>query len=100
MPTGSSTTYVIEVRRRIPEDAQLCDQGVLLYTVDATVRTGHDPIQVRSAHADSDQTTVNRCGPKYDAAFDLGTGEVATYEDPALKRNGAGHALILSGDVP
>ena len=82
IPTGPSTAYVLEVRRPIGKDGSLCDQGVLIYTVDANAVSGFGPIQVIPAHGDD--ALANECGRFYDAPFDLGPGEVALYEDPAV----------------
>ena len=81
LPMGPSAAYVIEGRRKIGEDSGLCDTGVLVYSVDATIRTGYGPVRVRPAQRDTSSTLVNRCGPLYNAPFDKAEGEVATFED-------------------
>jgi M6 family metalloprotease-like protein len=83
VPTGMYTALVIENRQRVGTDAVACDSGVLIYSVDATVTTGSMPIRVISAHpgGDADPSLQNRCGPIYNAPFDLGPGEVSTFED-------------------
>jgi M6 family metalloprotease-like protein len=81
VPMGPSSAYVVEARRKIGEDSGLCDTGVLVYSVDSTVRSGYGPIRVRSAQRDTSSTLVERCGPLYNAPFDKAQGEVATFED-------------------
>ena len=83
VPTGSSSAYVVEARRRIGEDAQLCKEGVLAYTVDATVPTGDGPVRVRPAERDTSTDLRDRCGPLYNAPFAIGRGRVARFKDPA-----------------
>jgi M6 family metalloprotease-like protein len=83
LPTGTATAYVIEARRRIGQDARLCDEGVLVYSVDATVRSGDGPIRVRAAQRARNAELMNRCGPLYEAPFDKGAGEVARFSDAA-----------------
>lgn len=82
VPTGPSTAYVVEVRQRTGQDKGLCDSGVLIYTVDATIRSGAGPIKVKSAHPGAD---TGACGFLSTAAFDLGSSEVATFEDASVK---------------
>jgi M6 family metalloprotease-like protein len=91
VPTGPSTAYVVEVRRPLGSDAHLCDRGVLVYTVDARVPSagigrpaGEVPIVVKPA-AGSDTGRVAECGPTYAAPFDLGAGEISTFEDAAIR---------------
>jgi M6 family metalloprotease-like protein len=81
LPMGQSSTYVVEARRKIGEDSGLCDTGVLVYSVDSTVRSGYGPVRVRTAQRDTSSTLVNQCGPLYNAPFDKAQGEVATFED-------------------
>ena len=51
----------------------LCDTGVLVYTVDATIGSGHGSIRVRPAAPDDGLTSLIRCGPFYNAAFGWAT---------------------------
>lgn len=83
LPMGLSSAYVIEARKRIGEDSRLCDDGVLIYSVDATVRTGGGPVHVRAAQNDTNADLHNTCGPLYNAPFDKAKGEVAQFEDPS-----------------
>ena len=83
--TGASTAHVVEVRKRIGQDSALCDEGVLVYTVDALVPLGAGPLRVKGGQNGSDADKLLRCGPLYDAPLDLGPGEVPAYEDAVLK---------------
>jgi M6 family metalloprotease-like protein len=83
VPIGSHSVYVVEVRTSIGEDSRLCDQGVLVYTVDSSVANGSGPIQVKPANNGTDPSQIDACAPKYDAPYDLGPGEVALFADPA-----------------
>jgi hypothetical protein len=83
VPTSETTTYVAEVRRPVGLDSFLCDRGVLLYTVDAKRPTLQRPIELEPA-------VPNRgfelgCGDQAHAPFDVGPGEVSTFEDAAIK---------------
>jgi M6 family metalloprotease-like protein len=78
---GPSAAYVVEARRRIGEDSGLCETGVLVYSVDASARSGYGPVRVRAAQRDTSSELVNRCGPLYNAPFDHAQGEVSTFQD-------------------
>jgi hypothetical protein len=95
VPTGSSTAYVVEARRRIGKDAWLCKQGVLVYAVDATVRSGNGPVRVRPAERDTSKDLRDRCGPLYNAPFAVGRGRVARFQDAS-----AGISLTVLGSRP
>ena len=83
VPTGPSSAYVIEARKKIGQDAALCEEGVLIYTVDASVRSGYGPVRVRAAQRDTNGDLINQCGPLYNAPFDSSKGEVSHFEDNA-----------------
>jgi M6 family metalloprotease-like protein/uncharacterized repeat protein (TIGR01451 family) len=84
VPTDASRAYVVEARQAVGRDAAICDSGVLVYTVDATVWSGSGPIRIKAAPNAPNTTLVNRCGPLYNAPFDVGPGEVATLRDGNL----------------
>ncbi|MFG3255846.1 peptidase M6 [Streptomyces sp. NPDC048172] len=48
--TGRHTAVVAETRTREGLDADICAEGVLLYTVDSRVPTGQGPVRVVDAH--------------------------------------------------
>jgi hypothetical protein len=79
--TGRSTATVVEARRLLGEDRGLCDEGVLVYSIDATTRTGRGPIRILSAAGGSDEEKIGQCGLRYDAGLDAG----AAYEDTSVK---------------
>jgi len=83
VPTGLSSAYVVEARKRIGQDARLCEDGVLVYSVDASVRSGYGPVRIRAAQRDASGEVFNRCGPLYNATFDSARGEVARFVDAA-----------------
>jgi M6 family metalloprotease-like protein len=81
---GPSTAYVVEVRQRIGQDTRLCDEGVLIYRVDAMIPNGSGPIRVMPAQSGSDAKQVDMCGPLYDAPFDVGPDEVSKFQDVTI----------------
>jgi M6 family metalloprotease-like protein len=83
VPTGLSSAFVVEARRRIGEDAGLCAEGVLVYSVDATVRSGYGPVRVYAAQHDTNGELRDRCGPLYNAPFARTSGEVARFDEPS-----------------
>jgi M6 family metalloprotease-like protein len=83
VPTGASTALVAELRTADGLDANLCDEGVLVYRVDTSVLTGAGPITVVSPNDGADPATILDCSLLYDAPLDLGPGESPTYTDPS-----------------
>jgi M6 family metalloprotease-like protein len=81
LPTSASSALVVEARRRIGQDAGLCDEGVLVYAVDASVRGGYGPVRVRPAQSDRNSELRGECGPLYNAPFDHANGAVARFDD-------------------
>jgi M6 family metalloprotease-like protein len=81
MQTSDSRAFVVEARRRIGQDTGLCAEGVLVYTVDASVRSGDGPVRVRAAEPDRSSELRDRCGPLYNAPFARGRGRIARFED-------------------
>jgi M6 family metalloprotease-like protein len=78
---GRSTSYVAEVRTPVGSDRTICDGGLLVSWVDASQPSGKRPVVVRSAGIGGDDVQAQRCGPKYDAPYDLGQGERAVFRD-------------------
>ncbi len=99
---SNSRSLVIEHRSLTGLDAGLCDQGLLVYTVDASTKSGAGPVQVVAAADGADNAQISRCGVKYAAPFDIGPGEIPTYIDPSgirievLGRNAAGMEVRVS----
>ena len=81
LSTGPSSALVVEARRRIGHDGWLCREGVLVYTVDASVRSGSGPVRVHAARPDRSSELRDRCGPLYNAPFVRGRGRVARFTD-------------------
>jgi M6 family metalloprotease-like protein len=80
--TGRYTAWVAELRRSLGNDAgTICDPGVLVYKLDASIPNGDGSIQVFDAKPNS-----GRQGPCTE--LDIGTlglqpGDPATFHDPA-----------------
>jgi M6 family metalloprotease-like protein len=94
---GSSTAYVVEARRKLGLDANLCKEGVLVYTVDSQVVNGGGGIEIRRAAEDVAGTERERCDTLYNAPFQVGQ----TYEDAAVKvtvvaESGGGYAVDVT----
>ena len=95
LPTTASSALVVEARQRIGQDAGLCTEGVLVYAVDASVRSGYGPVRVRPAQPDRSSELRDRCGPLYNAPFGRGRGRLARFEDAS-----AGISLKVLGSGP
>ena len=80
IPTSETTAYVIEARKRIGFDERICQEGVLVYTVDANVTNGGAPIRVQRAQAD----IFDQCDPANRATFNVGQERTSTFQDPAI----------------
>ena len=80
--TGPQHAYAIEARQATGTDRRLCETGVLVYKVDTGQMTGSDPggIQLSPAQPDAENER-RRCGYLYNAPFDVGADEVATFEN-------------------
>jgi hypothetical protein len=83
--TGPSTADLVEVRQLRAGDAGLCDNGVLVYRVDATIPTGHGPIELVTRGTGTEPAQVAKCSLHYDAPLDLRPGKPATYEDAKIR---------------
>ena len=67
VPTGPSTAYVLEVRRRLGYDRSICRDGVLLYTLDSQLRADQGAVEGKSAGLGcSPDTTPFSVGQTYD----------------------------------
>ncbi|MEV7690639.1 M6 family metalloprotease domain-containing protein [Streptomyces bungoensis] len=53
IPVDSRTLYALELRAPGGNDEAVCEPGILIYKVDATVDTGHGPVTVYDAHRGS-----------------------------------------------
>jgi M6 family metalloprotease-like protein len=79
--TGPSNAYAVEVRQKIGEDAGLCDEGALIYTIDATKSNGYGPIRLIPAQEGTDPLMIDKCGILYDATYDLRPGKPPGFSD-------------------
>jgi len=104
-PIDATRALVVENRQPLGLDRLLCDQGVLAYVVNGAVDMYGIPIRIAVAHpgTDTDPTKLQACAQRYDAPFDLGAGEVATYADPAsgarlqlVSKSGGSYVVRLS----
>jgi M6 family metalloprotease-like protein len=84
-PVGPSSAYVVEAREPGGQDSRLCQNGVLVYTVDATVASGLGPVRLKAARSPVPSLADNICRSLYDAPFDLGPGETSVFEDANVK---------------
>ncbi|MER6034896.1 M6 family metalloprotease domain-containing protein [Streptomyces sp. NPDC001835] len=80
IPIDQRTTYALELRAPGGNDETVCEPGILIYKVDATVDTGRGPITVYDAHRHSGGCTrsPNVQAELSDAPFT--TGE--SFKDP------------------
>jgi M6 family metalloprotease-like protein len=76
--TGPSTAVVVENRRAVGQDAQLCEEGLLVYRVNSQTASGAGPIQVVDAEA-SDEGMHDPCAPHWNAPFR--SDEIDTFDD-------------------
>lgn len=91
VPTSSTSTYVVEARAKLGVDALLCDEGVLVYTVDSTKMNAAGSIDIKAAQSGSDPF----CGEKAHAAWGAGqTYEDATVRVEVLAANGDGSYAV------
>jgi M6 family metalloprotease-like protein len=81
IPVSASRAYIVEVRQKIGVDTDLCDSGVLIYSVDANARNGTGPIRVSSLNGGKDFEKIKKCDVLYDAPFDVGPAEIASFDD-------------------
>jgi M6 family metalloprotease-like protein len=77
--TPLPTMHVIEVRRARGFDGNICEEGVLVYSVDLNAPGGSEPVRVLSARPDRDAMLAGRaeCGPLYESTFGVGGDRVS-----------------------
>ena len=96
VPIDASRAYVVEAREPVGNDAALCDNGVLVSTVDATVWSG-SPRPRQAGGAPTDGTLLGRCGALYNAPLDIGPGEVSVFHEGAVTVEGL---LLVAAGLP
>ena len=79
--TTPTQAFVVEARRKLGLDANLCKEGVLVYTVDSQVDNGGGPIVVQRAAEDVPGPERDRCDTLYNAPFQPGQ----VFEDGNVK---------------
>ncbi len=95
--TTPTQAYVIEARRKLGLDSNLCKEGVLVYTVDSQVENGGGPIQVQRAAEDVPGDERNRCDTLYNAPFQPGqTFEDANVKVSALSSTGSNYTVSVT----
>ena len=58
----SSQLYIVEIAQPLGDDEPFRDKGLLIYAVDASVATGHEPVSVLRCGSGSEESTVGlRC---------------------------------------
>ncbi len=89
--------HFVEVRRRLGIDQDLCATGLLAYEADADAAGGHGPIRVREGHASPAGDERDRCGPLWNAPFQV--GDVVELDSPdttiELLEEGADGSMLL-----
>ncbi|KAF4951164.1 hypothetical protein FGADI_7654 [Fusarium gaditjirri] len=77
-------TSALVIEARIPEglDSGVCAPGVLLYTVDTSVKSGSGPIRVVDVTPESGGCGEGNVYDKNDGTLSLGQGGVSLYEVP------------------
>lgn len=64
--------HFMEVRQSIGLDAEICASGLLAYDADADAAGGHGPVRVREGHASPAGEERDRCGPLWNAPYQVG----------------------------
>ncbi len=82
LPTGATTAEIVEVHTLRSISNQVCDSGVIVYSVDVQARSGTAGARITPAR---DDPASPECGALPRAAFDVGPGERATFENSVLK---------------
>lgn len=88
--------YVVEARRKLGLDENLCREGVLVYTVDSQVDNGGGPVRIHRAAEDVPGEEQIRCGTLYNAPFQPGqTFEDANVRVSVLASSGADYTVTV-----
>ena len=95
--TSPSQAYVVEARRKIGLDGNLCREGVLVYMVDSQVDNGGGPIRVQRAAEDVSGPDRDRCDTLYNAPFEVGqTFEDATVRVAVVRSSGLDYVVEVA----
>jgi M6 family metalloprotease-like protein len=97
--TGTYTAWVAELRQNLVNDeSTICDPGVLVYQVDASIPNGDGSIKVHDARPGSGRQ--GSCTELDIGTLGLGDGEVPVFNDPAtgvtieLVKESTGSAVV------
>jgi len=94
--TTPSQAYVVEARRKIGLDGDLCNEGILVYTVDSQVDNGGGPVRIQLAVADVPEEQ-NRCGTLHNAPWQPGqTFEDANVRVSVVASSGFDYSVIVT----
>ena len=80
--SNQTSALVAEVRIAEGLDSKVCAPGVLLYTVDTSVETGHGPVRVIDANPGSRGCGSDASRDKNDGLLSLDSGAASSYEVP------------------
>lgn len=97
IPTGPTTAYVVESRRKVQGDDGVCSTGALVYKVDSSVKTGEGPIRVMDAKPSA--TPASGCRPLDDAPYWAGetfTDSAAGVRIEVLSADGDGETVRIT----
>lgn len=105
--TGPTTAIVAENRQQDDHDGPgfgggLCDHGLLVYSVDASVATGTGPVRVLPSGPEdtgSPNYADAACGPLWNAAFDTRGGKNATFTYAPANLTITVTNSIVGGDI-
>lgn len=94
--TSPSQAYVVETRRKLGLDANLCKEGALIYLVDSQVDNGGGAIRVQRAAEDTEADHL-RCDTLHNAPFQVGqTFENAEVKIAVVSATGSGYTVELT----
>jgi hypothetical protein len=80
--TGRFTAWIAELRRPLGVDTAVCDPGVLVYRLDASIPNGDGSIRVHDAAPGSGQQ--GRCSELDIGTLGLAPGKTSTFTDGAV----------------
>jgi M6 family metalloprotease-like protein len=83
LPTGGTTAEIVEVHTLLGVQRQVCDRGIIVYSVDVQAPSGIASARIRPARDQPPGFSV--CGTLLHAAFNLAAGGLSTYETAFMK---------------
>ena len=82
LPSSATTAKVVEVHTLRSVSNQVCESGVIVYSVDVQAPSGTASARIMPAR---DDPASPECGALPRAAFGIGAGKTGTYEDGDLR---------------